>query len=671
MKPLSRSDFILLPVVILLSWLLLTQPVLAGPPAPVTFFITQPDGVAFEARTWGDEHSNGTETMTGYTILQDVKTGYWFYAEIDHITGHLRITLRMVGKDTPPSSSYGARPLFLSRQSQTIISQGPVGSASIPVLILLVQYNNQPAITTETDWIGRFFGPTNSVKDYYQEVSYDQLTLAPATEACGATSSDGVTHWMTLGVTHPNSGGPSIARAALSAADNCINYALFDSNGDGDITSNELIPVVIVAGYENSYGGAVAFMPNVWGHQSSVYYKSVSDGVTVVDYGQFGEWHAASWDPAGHQATIGLMVHEIGHLIGWPDLYDTLPPGNPDSEGVGEWSVMASGLWLSARYLGDTPAHPSAWEKWYQGWLTPLQLQGTNLNQAIPRVEDNKNGSVIQLRDNPNGVDWRYGDSSGVGEYFLVENRQKIGYDTHLRGCGLLIWHLDEGVTFKNSANGDETHKLVDLEEADGLNDLDHQINRGDGGDTYPGEANNITFNTLASPNSRLYDNSPSGISISNISPGCADVKSATFTTVASPHLQVTITPVPDPIEVTTTMITYTITLNNKGDGDATGVRITNTIPAGTSYINGSASGGGAETQAGSGVIAWPPLTVAAVSTVTRSFQVLINVPLKEGDKLINVVSVNSDQGIVIENLEQVEIVGARQIYLPAIFGRN
>src|SRR3712207_7293034 len=53
-------------------------------------------------------------------------------------------------------------------------------------------------------------------------------------------------------------------------------------------------------------------------------------------------------------------------------------------------------------------------------------------------------------------------------EYFLVENRQHVGYDAALPGCGLLVWHIDETRTSSNSANADEKLKLVDLEEADG-----------------------------------------------------------------------------------------------------------------------------------------------------------------------------------------------------------
>lgn len=654
-------------VTALSGWTLSTLPALAGPPAPIVVTITQPDGLTtFEARLWGDEHLNGVETVGGYTIVQDSNSGYWVYAELDPNTKQLKATGLRVGQTAPPVAARGARPVRVGPQGQPM-AQGPAGVSSVPVLILLVQYNNQSGSTSEADWIDTFFGTTNSVKDFYLEVSYNQFTLTRATEACGLTANDGLTGWMTIGTTHPNAGGPSIARAALNAADACVNYASFDNNNDEQITADELLPMVIVAGYEQSYAGTFSLGPNIWGHQGSVNYRSVSDGVTIIPYGQFGERHAATWDTPGHRATLGLIVHEIGHLLGWPDLYDTLPPGNPDSEGVGVWSVMGSGLWLGATYLGDTPAHPSAWEKWYQGWLAPLQLQGNDLDQTIPRVEDNKNNSVIQLGENPNGVDWQFGNASGTGEYFLVENRHKVGYDAQLPGCGLLIWHIDESVTFNNWANGNEDHKLVDLEEADGLGHLDHQVNRGDAGDPYPGVSNNTIFNITSVPNSRLYNNQASGILITNISSGCADIKTATFTTTAPPNFTISITPIPNPITETTSAIIYTITINNIGEGDATGVMITNTIPISSSYVPDTASHGGYETPPGSGVITWPSTIVPALSSVTRAFRVTLNTTLTNGAELVNIIALNSDQGINISNFEQVEIVGIQRLYLPVV----
>ncbi len=67
--------------------------------------------------------------------------------------------------------------------------------------------------------------------------------------------------------------------------------------------------------------------PSVWAHQGWLNWGTsglpILDGKTIGDYynggnyAQFGERHGT------HQATIGIMAHEFGHVINWPDLYDT------------------------------------------------------------------------------------------------------------------------------------------------------------------------------------------------------------------------------------------------------------------------------------------------------------------------------------------------------------
>jgi M6 family metalloprotease-like protein len=512
-------------------WSLQPLPALAGPPAPITFSLTQPDGVTtFQARAWGDEHLHGTETVDGYTVLQDPITNIWFYAEVDSTTDQLRLTNQVVGQDPPPASALGARPRPpIAPSVQDITAQGPINVSSVPTLVLLGQFTNRTSIgSTEAQWANTFFGPTNSIRDYYNEVSYGQFTITPAAETCGGTANDGITGWMNIGTNHPNDGGgPDITSAALQQADDCVNYANF-AGGDNRITPDELLVMVIVAGYEESYTNAgTPITPTVWAHWRTANTPSL-DGITSFAYGQFGEWHATTTDNPGHRATIGVMVHEMGHLLGWPDLYDT-NDANGDSEGVGRWSVMGTGNWLGSPLLGDTPAHPSAWEKWYQGWLTPRYLTNNAINLSIPRVEDNRNNSVIQLLDNPNGVDWSYKEHSGSGEYFLIENRQQVGYDAQLPGCGLLIWHIDETRISTSAANADENRKLVDLEEADGLNDLDNEVNRGDRGDPFPGTSNKTTFDAYSNPNSRFYNGNLNNAAVVDISSGCANTKTATF----------------------------------------------------------------------------------------------------------------------------------------------
>jgi immune inhibitor A len=121
-------------------------------------------------------------------------------------------------------------------------------------------------------------------------------------------------------------------------------------------------------------------------------------------------------------AQVGVCVHELGHLLfGWPDLYDA----DYSSPGIGNWCVMAGGL-FGGNPPGSRPCHPSAWCKSQQGWVTevnethnrPVALQDVKITHDVHRV-------------------WTSGDPTS-NEYFLLENRQRTGYDTSLPAGGLL-----------------------------------------------------------------------------------------------------------------------------------------------------------------------------------------------------------------------------------------
>ena len=110
------SRLLFLFALVLLACLFQPLLVLAGPPAPFTFTITQPNGTAsFEAQSWGNEHVSGLETTDGYTVLQNPIDGFWYYAAPDHFSGQLIITDKIAGIDSPPISAYAARPLTIQR----------------------------------------------------------------------------------------------------------------------------------------------------------------------------------------------------------------------------------------------------------------------------------------------------------------------------------------------------------------------------------------------------------------------------------------------------------------------------------------------------------------------------------------------------------------------------
>ncbi|MFH1227696.1 MAG: M6 family metalloprotease domain-containing protein, partial [Planctomycetota bacterium] len=499
--------------------------VFAGPANPATFTVKQPDGSEFQARLKGDEWVNWAETTERYPIVRNNATGFWEYGELQPNIG-LAPSGKVVGSDLPE----GINKISANDIRTSVPEKGP-GSLDIPfsspelpqpaplnilgtanLLVILVNFADQTLTTTESSWSSRAFGATDSVKDYFDEVSYNQLTFAPATESYG-TANNGVVI-VTLAYNHPNTdtgtASRQVANDAIIAADFYVNFASYDTDSNGKITTNELHIMVVWAGYESSCGGSPS--PKAWAHKYSLATPPTVDGKIVGGspggYTRMGELH---WD---HQATIGTMIHELGHDLGtatiWlglPDLYDT----DYSSEGVGDWCSMAGGCNNGVIDSGDSPAHFSAWCKWYLGWITPSQITSNQTGVSFPRVEDaiGTDRGVKQFLSNPGGP-----DIGGIGEYFLIENRQLTGYDAKLPYAGILIWHIDE----TQSGNTNEARKLVDLEEADGLNQLDNNTNSGNAGDPYPGTANKRIFNNISNPNSQLYSGANSGIYIGNIS---------------------------------------------------------------------------------------------------------------------------------------------------------
>ena len=519
----------------------------ADPAVGTPQWLRQPDGTLFQARLWGDEFAHGWETLEGYSILRSEPSGHWVYAKRDP-SGRLAATGPVVVRDSP----LGVVPKH-ERPSQAIVKEaitarapgpgaqaGPPQSGAVNIPVLLIEFPDKGNIKTAADFQSNLFGGgatgPGDLKDYYKEISYNGLTLS--------SGPGGIPNWVTANNnrsyynTYDRVRG--LVTEAIQKADAAgFNFAPYDNDSDGSVDA----VVVVYAGCGPDVGAWCADPPPdaMWPHQWTLAAPVTVDGKQASVYTIQPE---LLWSTTIR--TIGVFAHELGHTFGLPDLYDTVPGGtSSDAEGIGHWGLMGTGSWTSnnpGTENGESPAHMSAWEKWFMGWVSPILLQGSTNNSSISQVETTS--TVYQLLSNPNGVDWRFG-SSGTGEYFLVENRQQTGFDQGLDGCGLLIWHVDESRPGDNTANGDETHKLVDLEDADGLNDLDNMTNRGDAGDPYRGSSNNTTFSDASTPSSNLYSGVASGASVSDISAGCTNPMTAdlsapsggTTTRVSVPNL--------------------------------------------------------------------------------------------------------------------------------------
>jgi M6 family metalloprotease-like protein len=384
-----------------------------------------------------------------------------------------------------------AHPVWNKEKFAAAAAQGAATVDTQDVLVILIQFpDNQ--FSNPTGGIANAFdsllfsdklsggrvNPTGSMTDYYREVSYGKLYIGGGVYG-PYTASHAYSYY--VGSDDGFSRSPGLVREALSLAQADVPWSEFAANG------TTIVPnvVVIHAGLGAETGAA-----GIWSHKSSV------GSFSLLGY-SFGDYNM---DPEFFQngvlSGIGVFCHEFGHTLGLPDLYDT--QYNPGSEGIGEWSLMASG-----NYNGSTrsPAALDCWCKLQLGFIEAdsIRLISSNkYNMPIPAIEYTP--VIYTIPDstwtNPSDTFIRYYSQ----EYWLVENRQKMGTDVGLPGAGLLIYHVDNGV----STNNDPTRYHVAIEQADGHNSLAIGGTRGDAGDPYPGTSNNRAFDNFSDPNSRL-----------------------------------------------------------------------------------------------------------------------------------------------------------------------
>lgn len=359
----------------------------------------------------------------------------------------------------------------------------------VRVVVVLADFADRPMNQTPQHVRDLFFStgvlPRGSVAEYYREVSGGLIDLVG--EVVGPLRLPRRLSWYAndnFGIGRP-SGTPRahlMARDAAKAANRRVDLGPYDNDGNGYVDAF----VVVHAG---GGGEATGEPGDIWSHKWVLPEEYAADGTRIYAYLTIPE-----------DARIGVSAHELGHLLfGLPDLYDI----DDTSEGIGNWCLMGGGSWNGG---GDLPAHPSAWCKLQQGWVSQVEVE----RAGTVTFQDVKAGRTVhRLR--------REGMRSS--EYFLVENRQQTGYDALIPGGGLLVWHIDD----EQRDNSDENHQLVGLLQADGRRDLERNRNRGDAGDCYPGTTANSALTPTSTPSTRAYAGQDTGVSLTGISaPGAS-----------------------------------------------------------------------------------------------------------------------------------------------------
>ena len=374
-----------------------------------------------------------------------------------------------------------------------------LSSSTFKAIAILVKFSDKPSHVSPVSFDSLLYGINgHTLRNYYNEVSRGRLDIV-------TVNFPSTLGWMDVPQpysyyvngekgfgNYPNN-AQKLAEDAIAAANSVVDFSQYDNDGDGYVDG--LFIIHAGPGYEFTGN-----YDDIHSHAWSTSTPQLVDGVYASGYSMEPEY----WQSPGDM-TCGVYAHEAGHAIfGLPDLYDY----GYDSEGLGAWSLMAGGSWNGP--LGSSPAHPDAWSLYQMGFATCLNINSDTNAVIIPDVQDS--ARIFRL--------WIMGIYDS--QYFLVENRQKIGYDTYLPGDGLLIYHIDESQYGNNNqwypGHTSTGNYKVALEQADGYWNLERNQNSGDVNDPYPGSSNNRTFDNLSLPNSKNYNGRRTYVSVSNIS---------------------------------------------------------------------------------------------------------------------------------------------------------
>lgn len=368
-------------------------------PEPITRTLT--DGTEEQVYLRGDEYCHYMTNLKGEYISGT-------YVGMDSVHRHLRAP------------------------QQTLVASYVPSSGTLKIPVLLVNFKDlEFTLEMPLEKFDNLFNgdggsnpqATGSVATYFRESSngalilqydiYGPYNLSQNMEYYGGNTGNSV-----------NKGAQSLVKEAVNLAkDAGVDFTQYDNNEDGYIDNVS----IVVAGHNEAEGGGAN---TIWPHYSVLNSSPNINGKYISGYLMISEYRG---NKGTVQAGIGTYCHEFGHALGLPDLYNTI---SSNTYTVGDWDIMCSG---SYNNNGTTPPSYTAFERFSMGWLTPEQLE-TPKNYTLSPIETSNKAYLIaadthnMIPLNPNPT-----------EYFLLENRQKVGWDANngaLVGTGLLVSHI-------------------------------------------------------------------------------------------------------------------------------------------------------------------------------------------------------------------------------------
>ena len=241
---------------------------------------------------------------------------------------------------------------------------------------------------------------TGTIASYYNETSYGQLTVTGTVYSWYRVSKTANLYYGSCSGVDPGcSATGEFIEEILDAKDASIDFGQYDNDGPDNIPNSgdddgfvdALVIVSAIPGGECGGTAASNFISHTWTFSSwpnsgGVPFETgdarAGGGlISIDDYiiAPAVNCNATAPYVVSEYIDIGVFCHELGHIMGLPDLYDA----NGGGSGIGHWGIMGSGNWNTP----EKPAHMDAWCKQELGWVTPTiigwQAAPVNVPSAV------------------------------------------------------------------------------------------------------------------------------------------------------------------------------------------------------------------------------------------------------------------------------------------------
>ncbi len=456
---------------------------------PDAFTVTTDDGRQLRVRLVGDEHFHYYETDDGYPLLRD--NNNFYYASVTDGGKLVCSAMKALSAEERSSEAIAflaqvdrgkvieAMPRRKSQSTAKAAGDGESDTryglypgAAFPTtgeqkaLVIRVEYADVAFSTPDagvrfSDMLNAegydTDGASGSARDYFIHSSggrfipqfdvYGPVLLSRDRSYYGSNDfwgNDSNPHEMVI--------------EACQLLDDEVDFTEYDRDGDGIIDN---VFVFYAGRGEATNGGS----DTVWPHSSKITdwlpdEEQRFDGVLLDSYACTNEWTGS------RTCGIGTFCHEFSHVLGLPDLYST---SYSSAFTPGTWSLMDTGSYNNDEL---TPAGYTVFERYALGWLDPFTVAPGSGEITLRPISENE-GIIINTPE--------------ATEFYLLENRQREGWDAYIPGHGMLVWHIDyiERVWRNNTVNNSSRHQYVDIIEAD-----DVLSERTRSADTFPGTGN-------------------------------------------------------------------------------------------------------------------------------------------------------------------------------------